>query len=204
MAEQVADVPEHWPVESSEDLYRSKLPFALRADVVRRPGAPDEAPFTRVVLEHPGAVVVLAVDDDERVFCLHQYRHPVGHRMVELPAGLMDHDDEEPEDVARRELAEEASLRAGSWTHLTSTYSSPGITEECVHYFLARDLSPSSEDDLAGFEAEHEEADMTTEWVPFRRLHDAARSGDVMDAPVVIAVLTAAAKGLVSLDRPED
>jgi 8-oxo-dGDP phosphatase len=204
VAEQVEDVPEQWPVERSEDLYRSQLPFALRADVVRRPGAADEEPFTRVVLEHPGAVVILALDDEDRVLCLRQYRHPVGLRMVELPAGLMDHDDEEPEDVARRELAEEAGLRAGSWTHLTSTYSSPGITSECIHYFVARDLSPAEESDLAGFEAQHEEADMTTEWVPFRRLFDASRFHDVHDAPLVIAVLTAAAAGLVGVDGPRD
>jgi ADP-ribose pyrophosphatase len=204
VGDEVADLPERWPVEASEDLYRSNLPFALRADTVRRPEQADEEPFTRVVLEHPGAVVVLALDEQDRALCLRQYRHPVGLRMVELPAGLMDHDGEEPEDVARRELAEEAGLRAGSWTHLTSTYSSPGITEERIHYFLARDLSPAEESDVAGFEAKHEEADMTTEWMPFRRLFDAARFHDVHDAPLVIAVLTAAALGLVSVDAPRD
>jgi ADP-ribose pyrophosphatase len=200
MTEPVQDVPQEWPVESSEDLYRSKLPFALRADRIRHPGQPDEEPFTRVVLEHPGAVVVLAVDDEGRVLCLRQYRHPVRQRLVELPAGLMDHDGEEPEEVARRELAEEAGLRADTWTRLTSTYSSPGITDECIHYFLARDLSPISDGDLADFEARHEEADMTTEWVPFRRLYDAARFHELMDAPLVIAVLTAAAAGLVGAE----
>jgi 8-oxo-dGDP phosphatase len=194
---EVADVPERWPVESSEDLYRTGLPFALRADVVRRPGAPDEEPFTRVVLEHPGAVVVLALDEDERVLCLRQYRHPVGQRMVELPAGLMDHEGEEPEDVARRELAEETRLQAGSWTHLVSAYSSPGITEECIHYFLARDLSPVAHGDLEGFEAEHEEADMTMEWVPFPELLEACLDGRVHDAPVLVAVLSARQRGLV-------
>jgi 8-oxo-dGTP pyrophosphatase MutT (NUDIX family) len=203
VSDEVADVPERWPVESSEDLYRSELPFALRAHGVRGPRA-DEEPFTRVVLEHPGAVVVLALDEEDRALCLRQYRHPVGLRMVELPAGLMDRGDEEPEDVARRELAEEAGLRAGSWTHLTSAYSSPGITGECIHYFLARDLSPAGRSDLAGFEAQHEEADMTTEWVPFRRLFDAVRFHDVQDAPLVISVLTAAALGLVSPDGSKD
>ncbi|HRI98420.1 MAG TPA: NUDIX hydrolase, partial [Nocardioides sp.] len=106
MTQQVADVPEHWPVESSEDLYRSGLPFALRADLVRRPEAPDEAPFARIVLEHPGAVVVLAVDDDERVLCLRQYRHPARRRMLELPAGLLDQEGEEPRAAAERELLE--------------------------------------------------------------------------------------------------
>ena len=88
VGDETADVAESWPVESSEDLYRSSLPFALRADRIRHPDGPGEEPFTRVVLEHPGAVVVLAVDDEERVFCLRQYRHPARMRMLELPAGL--------------------------------------------------------------------------------------------------------------------
>ena len=138
MATEVADTPELWPVDRTEDLYRSGLPFALRADVVRHPDQPDEEPFTRVVLEHPGAVVVLAVDDDERVLCLRQYRHPARMRMLELPAGLLDVAGEEPRGTAQRELLEEAGLEADDWTPLASAYSSPGITTEEIHYFLAR------------------------------------------------------------------
>ena len=167
MATELEDVPESWPVESSTDLYREELPFALRADVVRRPGHPDEEPFTRVVLEHPGAVVILAVDDDERVLCLRQYRHPVGQRMIELPAGLLDVADEEPQSAAERELVEEAGLRAGTWTSLGWSYSSPGISSEVHHFFLARDLETA---DRGDFVAAHEEADMETLWVPFAEL----------------------------------
>ena len=141
MSSRVEDVPEHWPVESSEDLYRSGLPFALRADRVRHPESLDEQPFTRVVLEHPGAVVVLALDDEERVFCLRQYRHPARQRMLELPAGLLDVEGEDPRTAAERELLEEAGLVASEWAPLTSAYSSPGITTELIHYFLARGLS---------------------------------------------------------------
>ena len=149
MTQRTADIPEQWPVESSEDLFRSELPFALRADVVRRPGAPDEEPFTRVVLEHPGAVVVLAVDDDERVLCLRQYRHPAGLRMLELPAGLLDVAGEEPRAAAERELREEAGLTADRWTPLVSAYSSPGITTELIHYFLAQGLHRADRGDFA-------------------------------------------------------
>src|SRR4029078_13524398 len=102
VSDEVTDVPEQWPVVASGDLYRSNLPFALRGDTVRRPGQPDEESFTRVVLEHPGAVVVLAVDDDERVLCLRQYRHPTRMRMLELPAGLLDVAGEEPPGGAPR------------------------------------------------------------------------------------------------------
>jgi len=181
-------------VETSSDLYREKLPFALRADVVRRPDHPDEDAFTRVVLEHPGAVVILALDEDERVLCLRQYRHPVRQRMIELPAGLLDVAGEEPQATAERELLEEAGLRARTWTSLGWSYSSPGISAEVVHYFLARDLETA---DRGDFVAAHEEADMEVVWVPFDELLAATRDGRVHDAPVIIAVLTAQERGLV-------
>jgi ADP-ribose pyrophosphatase len=188
------DVEEHWPVDSSTDLYREGLPFALRADRIRHPDQPGEEPFTRMVLEHPGAVVILAVDDDERVLCLRQYRHPAGMRMLELPAGLLDVSGEEPHKTAERELLEEAGLRAGSWTPLGSAYSSPGISTEQMHFFLARDLSVS---DRGEFVAAHEEADMEILWVPYPQLLAACLDGRVRDAPVLIAVLIAQHRGLV-------
>ena len=201
MVSTVRDVEESWPVESSEDLYRSELPFALRADVVRRPDGGEEEPFTRVVLEHPGAVVVLAVDDDERVLCLRQYRHPARMRMLELPAGLLDVAHEEPRAAAERELLEEAGLEAGEWTPLVSAYSSPGISNELIHYFLARGLREAHRGD---FVAAHEEADMETLWVPYAELLAACLDGRVHDAPVMVAVLTARQRALVGSGRPED
>ena len=192
----VSDTPEEWPVASSIDLHRDDWVVALRADRIRRPDHPEDEPFRRLVLEHPGAVVVLAVDDQDRVLCLRQYRHPVRRRFVELPAGLLDKDGEEPEEVARRELAEEAGLQATSWTHLISTYSSPGICSELMHIFMARGLSPADEGSLGDFVPEHEEADMELLWVPFVDLHAAVDSGDVQDGPLVIAVLLARTRGL--------
>src|SRR4051812_12535865 len=96
--------------------------MALRADRVRRPGAEGEEPFERWVFEHPGAVIVLAVDDQERVCCLRQYRHAVRRRLVELPAGLRDSENEDPLETARRELREEAELEAGEWRQLFDLY----------------------------------------------------------------------------------
>jgi len=194
VADEVADVPEHWPVEASEDLYRSNLPFALRADTVRRPEQPDEEPFTRVVLEHPGAVVVLALDEEDRALCLRQYRHPARMRMLELPAGLLDTAGEDPETTARRELLEEAGLEADDWTPLVSAYSSPGISTEQIHYFLARGLRAG---DRGDFRPVHEEADMETLWVGYDDLLAACLDGRVHDAPVHVAVLTARSRGLV-------
>ena len=189
----VVDTPEDWPVVSSEDLHRDDWVVALRADRVRSPEGGE--PHRRLTLEHPGAVVVLAADDDDRVFCLWQYRHPARHRFVELPAGLLDGEpDEDPIDVARRELREEAQLQAEHWTHLASLYSSPGISAELLHFYVARGLAPA---DRGDFVLRHEEADMQTGWVPFADLHAAALSGALTDAPMVVCLLLARARGLV-------
>jgi ADP-ribose pyrophosphatase len=186
------DTPEEWPVVDSTYLHRDAWVVALRADQVR---TPDGRTARRLTLEHPGAAVVLAVDADERVFVLRQYRHPAGRRFVEIPAGLCDGDPgEEPLDVARRELREEAQLQATDWTHLTSSYASPGISQEVHHLFLARGLAVA---DRGDFELQHEEADMTSQWVPFAELYDAVVAGRVTDGPVVQSVLLGRARGLV-------
>lgn len=175
----------------TEDCYRTDWVMALRIDELRAPG--DERPFQRLVLEHPGAVIVLAVDDRRRAYCLWQYRHPAQRRFVELPAGLLDADGESAEDTARRELREEAGLEAGEWTLLASTWSSPGISSEVMHIFLARDLNAVEDD----FERTHEEAEMSGGWVPVADLRAAVLDGRVGDGPLVQALLLADAKGLL-------
>jgi 8-oxo-dGTP pyrophosphatase MutT (NUDIX family) len=188
------DVDESWPVVRSTDLHRDDWVMALRADLVTSPSHPEGEPFRRLVLEHPGAAVVLAVDDEEQVVCLSQYRHPARRRFVELPAGLCDADGEDPLEVAKRELREEVLLAAEHWTHLASAYSSPGISAEVIHYYLARGLSDVGRGD---FELAHEEADMAVFRVPFADLLAAVLAGRLTDAPVIVAVLTAHARGLV-------
>lgn len=189
--EPLRDQPESWPVAATEDLHRDHWVMALRRDEIRAPHGGET--FGRLVLEHPGAVVVLAVDDEERVLCLWQYRHPAARRFVELPAGLLDAEGEAPLDVARRELREEAGLEATEWVALTSAYSSPGISAEVIHYFLARGLTEVDRD----FDPQHEEAEMEAFWAPYSELYDAVVAGRVTDAPLVVAVLVAHAQGLV-------
>jgi len=109
----LADRSMEWPVVSSHDLHRDDWVVALREDVITRPGHTDE--FSRLTLEHPGAVVVLAVDDDERVMCLRQYRHTNRREFVELPAGLRDAGDEPSGETAKRELREGGELEASDW-----------------------------------------------------------------------------------------
>jgi 8-oxo-dGTP pyrophosphatase MutT (NUDIX family) len=181
---ELADRPMAWPVVASQDLHRDDWVVALREDVITRPGHDEQ--FSRISLEHPGAVVVLAVDDDERVMCLRQYRHTSGHEFVELPAGLRDAGDEPAVETARRELREEVELEAADWRLLLSTFSSAGITDEVHDIFLARGLTHAPRGDFA---MEHEEAEMEHFWVPMADLLEAVLDGRVRQGPLAQAVL---------------
>nr|WP_284287353.1 NUDIX domain-containing protein [Angustibacter aerolatus] len=117
---------------------------------------------TRDYVDHTGAVGVLALDDHDRVALVHQYRHPVGMRMWEIPAGLLDVDGEAPHLAAAREPGEEADLRAATWHTLIDWVMSPGGTSEAFRCYLARDLSPVPDDER--HERESEELGMPTQW----------------------------------------
>lgn len=183
---ELADRAESWPVRASTVLHRDDWVVGFRSDQVAHPDDPDGPTFRRLVVEHTGAAMVLAIDEQDRVCCLRQYRHPAGRRFVELPAGVLDDADEDPLDVARRELREEAELQAAEWTHLLSVWASPGVSQERHHLFLARGLSPA---DRGDFELAHEEADMELEWVPLADLRAAVLDGRCADAPVALSVL---------------
>ncbi|WP_245533638.1 NUDIX domain-containing protein, partial [Actinoalloteichus spitiensis] len=122
---------------ASVDLYEGAV-LALRSDDVVMPGG---GTARREVLEHPGAVAVVALDEDDRVVLIHQYRHPIGRRLWELPAGLLDVSGEEPALTAARELAEEVGLAAAEWSVLVDVAASPGFTDEVVRVYLATGLS---------------------------------------------------------------
>jgi 8-oxo-dGDP phosphatase len=180
------DEPETWPVHHVESVWRGNAPFSVRNDTISNPAHPDET-FTRLVIEHPGAVVILAVDEEERALVLRQYRQPAQLRFVELPAGLLDVEDEEPLVAAQRELREEALVVADRWTELFSTYSSPGLSSEKVTFYVAQGVSEAP--DRGGFEPEHEEADMTIAWVPVADLIEGVREGRITDGPTAQALL---------------
>jgi ADP-ribose pyrophosphatase len=160
---------------------------SVRSDVVRSPV--DDSRFTRDVVTHPGAVAVVALDDDGRVLLVSQYRHPVGHRLVELPAGLRDVHGEDPRDTAERELYEEGHLRASDWRVLVDTFSSPGMTEEAIRIFLARGLTEVPHPER--FQGEHEEADMQLTWAPVEAVVAAILDGSVHNAVLCTGVLAA-------------
>lgn len=182
--DRVRDEPLGWPVVSSRDIHRDDWVVAVRKDTITRPGHPEET-FGRIVVEDPGAVVILAIDEDDRVVVVRQYRHPAQMRLVELPAGKLDKPGEDPLVAARRELLEEAGLEADHWVHLMTTWASPGITSETHALFLATGLREVEHD----FVAHHEEADMILERVPRAALLEAVLDGSVADAPLVTALL---------------
>jgi ADP-ribose pyrophosphatase len=180
---EIADEPMSWPVVASEEVYRSGWVVSLRQDVLTRPGHDEE--FTRVVIEDPGAVVVLAIDDEDRVVVVRQYRHAARTRLLQLPAGVLDEPGEDARHAGARELREEAGLEATDWEHLLTSYASPGKSEETHAFFLARGLQAVDRD----FEPAHEEAEMTVERVPFEELVSAVLDGRAQDGPLAVAVL---------------
>lgn len=185
MTDPVADVPQSWPLVASQYVHESGWVVNFREDTLHVPGEPEHE-FTRLVVEDPGAVVVLAIDAEDHVVILRQYRHAVQKRMIQLPAGKLDLPGEDPLVAAQRELREETGLAAGQWTHLLTTYASPGITSETHALYLARELTEVPRD----FEVHHEEADMTMERVAYPDLLDAVLDGRVADAPLATSLLS--------------
>lgn len=149
--------------------------------------APDGTTFERDVIHHPGAVSVVAVDTDGRVPLVRQYRAPVDAELLELPAGKLDVDGEEPLVCAQRELAEEVGLAATEWELLCRFRNSPGISDELHRVYLAQGLSAVPHDRQGV-----EERAMSVEWFPLTEAVALVRSGAVTDAKTVIGLLLAA------------
>ena len=180
------DHPHEFRVLKSEPVYEGRV-ISLRRDTVAMPGGGNSV---REVVHHPGAVAVVALDDDENVVLLRQYRHPVGQHLWELPAGLRDADGEPPVETAKRELAEEVQLAADRWSLLLSVNNSPGFSDELVHIFLAEGLTAADRPD--GFVVEHEEADMTVDRVPLADAVQRVFDGDIRNSSAVAGILAAA------------
>jgi 8-oxo-dGTP pyrophosphatase MutT (NUDIX family) len=183
--DELADVPLAWPVESSAVLARGKITSYLQ-DQVRMP---DGELIKREYLKHPGAVGVIALDDHDRVALVRQYRHPVRHRLIEPPAGLLDVGGEDYLQSIQRELAEEVGLEARTWAVLVDLFTTPGILGESLRIYLARDLS--AVDDPDGFTREGEEAHMDSVWASLDDLVEAVLDGRLHNPTVVSGVLAA-------------
>ena len=132
--------------------------IAVRKDKL---SMPDDQVAYREVVEHMGAVAVVAVNDNNKIAMVNQYRHSVRRRLWELPAGLLDIKDESELVGAQRELVEEAGLEASQWSVLTDLVTSPGFCEESARVFLAQDITEVERPEAFG----DEEADMDFAWV---------------------------------------
>jgi len=156
----------------------------------------------RDYVDHPGAVAIAALDEEDRVCCIRQYRHPVRSREWELPAGLLDVDGEPPLAAAQRELAEEVDLVAADWRLLADFLTSPGGSDEAIRVYLARGLAPTP----APFPRTGEERDLLRRWVPLDEAVTAVREGRVQNAIIQVALLAAwfeRERGWTGLRAPE-
>ena len=189
--------PHDHQVQDSETVFEGRI-ISVRKDQVTMPG---DTTSQRDVVVHPGAVGAVALDDQGRVLLVNQYRHPVRRRLDELPAGLLDVPGEPALDAAKRELVEEAGLAADTWHVLVDTLTSPGMTDEAIRIFLARDVRTVDRD-----VQEHEEADMTTTWVDLDEAVRRVLAGDIENAMAAVGILAAdraRADGFAHL-RPAD
>jgi 8-oxo-dGDP phosphatase len=196
---EIADRREFWPVSRHEALGAGAVSTFV-TDTVQ---TPDGASMKRQYLLHPGAVGVIAWDERDRIAVVLQYRHPVAHTLVEPPAGLLDHADEDPLLAAQRELAEEARLAAADWRVLIDLFTSPGANQESVRVYLARELTPAPTP--KGFVAESEEAHMELAWAARADLVEAVLAGRVQNPLLVAGVMaleTARLRGGLERLRP--
>ncbi len=183
-------------VLSTEDVYNGRI-IALRVDEVAMPGG---GRAKREVVEHHGAVAIVALDEDDQVTLIHQYRHPLGRRIWELPAGLIDHLGEDPLESARRELVEEVGLAARDWSVLVDVAVSPGFTDEAVRVYLATGLTVVDRELLGD-----EEADLVARKVPLDEAVRMVLAGEIVNGATVGGLLAAqAVRTAGAAPRPPD
>jgi len=171
-------------VVDSRVLHRGAF-LEFRVDTVERA---DGTRATRDIAGHPGAVAIVALDAEERVALVRQWRLPADAALLEIPAGGLDigpdGTKEDPEQAAPRELEEETGLRAESWRKLGTFYSAPGFTDELMHLYLATDLRPVADGRLGPDEDER----LILEWRPWREAVAAAERGEIRDAKSIVGL----------------
>ncbi len=141
---------------------------------------------TREVVEHYGAVAIVALDESNNIPMVYQYRHTFRRRLWELPAGLLDVAGEPPHVTAARELKEEVGLEARIWRVLVDLNTAPGFSDESVRVYLATELS-----EVDRPQAHNEEADMTMRWIPIVEAVRLVLGGEVLNSIAVAGILAA-------------
>jgi ADP-ribose pyrophosphatase len=143
------------------------------------------------VVIHPGAVAILAIDPDDQVLFVRQFRTPAQRVLLEIPAGTLDIDEatgaiEDPDLAARRELEEETGYRAASWRRLASFWTAPGFASELMHLYLATELSPAHPDERLGPD---EDEHLRLDRMPIPDALAAVERGDFLDAKSILGLL---------------
>ena len=176
----LADVQDAAPILEGATVFEGRV-----FDVNRETARFGDGTMVREYSVHHGAVAVLAVDDQERVLLINQYRHPVRRRLWEIPAGLLDVEGEDPLTAAKRELAEETDLVAEHWSEPLGFFTSPGQSDEHVTLFEARGLTaaPSVHDRT------DEEAQIVLRWVSVDEALEAAFAGRIGNVILLISLL---------------
>ena len=146
--------------------------------------------LTRQFVEHPGAVAVVAVNDENEILMIRQYRHPVRQLLWEIPAGLLDVDGEAPLDAAKRELAEETGYHAKNYEHLIDFYTTPGGNNELIRIYLASGLEQVGRPE----NLEGEERELTIEWVDFREALQSVLSSQIKSPSAAVGIMAASFK----------
>jgi ADP-ribose pyrophosphatase len=178
------DDPLRETLVASEVLRRSRI-LEFRIDTVE---LPDGHRSTRDVAGHPGGVCVVAIDQDDRVLLVRQWRHAIGHALLEIPAGTLDRDPdglvEDHAGAAARELAEETGSIAGTWRYLGSFYTAPGFTSEKMHLYLATELAPAP-----GQHGPDDDERLELVRLPFAEAVAMAERGEIEDAKSQVGLL---------------
>jgi 8-oxo-dGTP pyrophosphatase MutT (NUDIX family) len=172
------------PTTNQVERFRG-ICWTIRSDTVELQNGES---VVRDLIVHPGAVGIVAIDDQDRILLNKQYRHPVGSYLWEPPAGLMDLPGESPLDCAKREFAEEAGLVAGSWNVLVDFFNSPGGTTEAFRCYLARDISNLEGGRPLG---EAEEAGLEPFWLDLDAAVQLVLSGRLGNPTAVAGILAA-------------
>lgn len=184
MPERLADEPADFAVTRREVIGKGQFLSLVRESIMY-----NSTEIAREFIEHPGAVAVVALDDDDQILLVQQYRHPLRSREWELPAGLLDVANESRLLAAQRELAEETGMAAAEWHKLVDLATTPGGSNEVVSVFLARGVVEVASD----FVREAEEADMAVRWVPIDDVADAASMGGLRNGILIAGVFAALA-----------
>jgi ADP-ribose pyrophosphatase len=163
----------------TETLYHGRA-FNVRRDEIR---LPDGKTARLEIVDHVGAVTLVPVDDQNRVWFVRQYRHPAGEVLLELPAGMVELG-EAPLDCARREIREEIGMAAGRIELIGEFYLAPGYSTEFMHVFLATDLHP---DPLPGDADEF----ISVEPIPLEVVLRTIESGKIRDAKTLASLMLA-------------